>query len=266
MLARADVQRVGKDLLRGERGYREGGRGLPADTVRFTGQQRGRGDQQRRPGALTAQRHRMRHHRVARRPVADRIAHRREGSGRLHPQRHRRHGAHVPAADADELIPVAHAGRPRFQQHLVARQRPRLSCLDHLDRAARPANPGCPHLSSPGRIGGRHISGYRQDFTDVTTHPVMRPDHPGAHARAAGFGGGGSRLGWVAVSSAYPGTVPRCLSSSRPRRPRHSRLSCPRSSSVPWCCPSSRRCGPDCSRRWPGWLAAGRRPRWPPWV
>jgi endonuclease VIII len=52
-----------------------------------------------------------------------------------------------------------------------------------------------------------------------------------------------------------------CLSSSRLRRARPSRLTRRRSSSVPWRCRNSRRPGPSCSRRWPGWPAAARRPR-----
>jgi hypothetical protein len=61
----------------------------------------------------------MRHHGVPRRPVADRLAHGQHYAGCLHAERHRRLGTHIPAAGTDELIPVAHAGCPHLEQHLV---------------------------------------------------------------------------------------------------------------------------------------------------
>ena len=57
-------------------------------------------------------------------------------------------------------------------------------------------------------------------------------------------------------------TVPRCLSWSRHRKPRPSRLRRPRSTWVLWRCPNSRRRGPNCLRHWSAWPVAGPRPRW----
>jgi hypothetical protein len=119
LLTGADVQCVAENLFGGERGYRESGRYLPAGTGRLAGEQPSPGDQPGRPGPLVSQRHRMRHHGVPRRPVADRLAHGQHYAGCLHAERHRRLGIHVPAAGTDELIPVAHAGCPHLEQHLV---------------------------------------------------------------------------------------------------------------------------------------------------
>ena len=38
----------------------------------------------------------------------------------------------------------------------AAGQGPRRCRLDHLNRVTRPANPGCPHLSSPAHVPGWH--------------------------------------------------------------------------------------------------------------
>ena len=162
LLTGVDVQRVAENLFGGERGYREGGRYLPAGTGRLAGEQPSRGDQPGRPGPLVSQRHRMRHHRVPRRPVADRLAHGQHCAGCLHAQRHRRLGTHVPAAGTDELIPVGHAGCPHLEQHLVPGQRPRLARLDHLNPGTHPANPSYLHLSSP-RLARR---------ADARKHPL----------------------------------------------------------------------------------------------
>jgi hypothetical protein len=152
----ADVEHVAENLLGGERGHRESGRGLPTGTVRFSGEQAGRGDQAGGPGPLVSQRHRMGHDRVAGRPVTGRPARRHHRAGCLHAQRHRRPGAHVPAAGADELIPVAHAGRHHLEQHLVASQRPKLTHLDYLNPVTDPANPRYLHLSPPEAARGRN--------------------------------------------------------------------------------------------------------------
>jgi hypothetical protein len=133
----------------GERGYREGGRGLPAGTGRLAGEQPGRGDQPRRPGPLVSQRHRMGHDCVAGRPAADRLACCQHCAGCCHAKGHRRPGTHVPAAGADELIPVGHAGCPHLEQHLVPGRRPRLAHLDHLNLGTQPANPRYLHLPPP---------------------------------------------------------------------------------------------------------------------
>ena len=148
LLTGVDVERA-EDLSGGERGDREGGRGLPAGTGRLAGEQPGRGDQPRRPGPLVSQRHRMGHDCVAGRPAADRLAHCQHRAGCCHAQRHRRPGTHVPAAGADELIPAGHAGCPHLEQHLVPGQRPRLVHLDHLNLGTQPANPRYLHLPPP---------------------------------------------------------------------------------------------------------------------
>ena len=72
-------------------------------------------------------------------------------TGRLYTQRHRRAGTNIPAAGADELIPIGHAGRLHVEQHLVLGQRPWLAHLDQLNRGTHPANPGYPHLRLPPR-------------------------------------------------------------------------------------------------------------------
>ena len=71
LLAGADVERIAEDLLGGERGHREGGRGLPAGTPRFPGEQPGRGDQPGRPRPLVPQWHRIGDDRIAGHPCLD---------------------------------------------------------------------------------------------------------------------------------------------------------------------------------------------------
>ena len=164
LLTGAHVERVAENLPGGERGHREGSRGLPAGTRRFPGEQPGRGDQPGRPGPLVPQRHRMSHDRIAGRPVTNRPASRHHQAGGLHAQRHRRPGTHVPAAGADELIPVAHPGRHHLEQHLVVRQRPKLTHLGNPNPVTDPADPRYLHRPPPEPARGRTRPGinYRQ--------------------------------------------------------------------------------------------------------
>jgi hypothetical protein len=97
-------------------------------------------------GPLVSQRHRMRHHRIAGRPVTDRLVRCQHRAGCLNAQRHRRPATHIPAAGADELIPAGHAGRPHLEQRLVAGQPPRLAHLDHLNPGTHPPHPRYLHL------------------------------------------------------------------------------------------------------------------------
>ena len=89
----------------------------------------------------------MRHDRVAGCPLGDRRADLDHRARRLDPQRHRRPASHIPAAGTDELVPVARAGGPHLDEHLVVGEGPWVRHLDHLDRGAHLADPGYLHLA-----------------------------------------------------------------------------------------------------------------------
>jgi hypothetical protein len=127
LLTGLDVERLAENLLGGERGYREGGRRLPASSGRLVGQQpagaisRGAHVPWPRSGTgcvITASPGAQP---LAAWPTASTVptASTPSAIGGLAP--------HVPATGADELVPVGHAGRPHFDQYLVRGQRSRLA-------------------------------------------------------------------------------------------------------------------------------------------
>ena len=134
------------DHLRGGQG-RNGERcsGLPREGARLSREQRRRCDQQGRPSSLIPQREGMAEHLIARLPVLDGISDRRNGPGGLNAERHRRASTDVPLARPDELLPVADARGPDFDQDLVVREGARIWEVDPPDSAAELADTGGPH-------------------------------------------------------------------------------------------------------------------------
>ena len=136
------------DHLRGgQRRNRERCSGLPRDGGRLAREHRRRGDQQGRPGSLIPQRKGVAKHLIARIPVLDGISDRRDTPGGLDTKRHRRGAADVPPARPDELLPVADAGRPDFDQDLVFSEGARIREVDPPDNTAELADTGGPHQS-----------------------------------------------------------------------------------------------------------------------
>jgi hypothetical protein len=84
-------------------------------------------------------------HLIARLPVLDGISDRRDGPGGLDAERHRRGAADVPLARSDELLPVAGARGPDFDQDLVVREGARIWEVDPPDSTAELADTGGPH-------------------------------------------------------------------------------------------------------------------------
>jgi hypothetical protein len=123
-------------LVRGERGHRERGRLLPPDDGRLPRDQRGRSQQPLRPRALVPKRHGVSEHLVARCQARHVLADRGDHTRRLDAQRQRRPAAHVPVADADELVPVGDPCRVHRDHDLVRRRRRRRCEFEHAQLAA----------------------------------------------------------------------------------------------------------------------------------
>jgi hypothetical protein len=80
--------------------------------------------------------------------VASRVPGRGDQPGGLDAHRHRRAaGPGVPAARADELVPVAHPARLHVEQHLVSAQRARLGQVDQLGDVSDLAYTGGSHAA-----------------------------------------------------------------------------------------------------------------------
>ena len=109
----------------------------------------GGGDVLLGPGALPAQRNRVRSHPIARPDSRYPVADRGDVPGRLDAQRHRGTDPQIPVPGAGELIPVAHAGCLHAEQHLIRGQRPGIAHLDHLNRGIPLTNPSSLHLPPP---------------------------------------------------------------------------------------------------------------------
>jgi hypothetical protein len=84
----------------------------------------------------------MCHHLVAFAHVGHAGADRYDRPGRLRPERHRSRAADLPAADPDELVPVADAGGGDVDQDLVRSGRRGLVDLEDLDGLAQCGDPG----------------------------------------------------------------------------------------------------------------------------
>jgi hypothetical protein len=82
---------------------------------------------------------------IARLPVLDGISNRRDDPGGLHAERHWRGAADLPLARPDELLPVADARGPDFDQDLVVREGARIWEVDPPDSTAELADTGGPH-------------------------------------------------------------------------------------------------------------------------
>src|SRR5436853_416004 len=95
-----------------------------------------------------------------------------------HAERYRGDAADVPAAGADELIPIAHTGRHHLDKNLIRRQRPRFAHVDQLDPSTNLPDPCYLHrrrlslwgdgltpsgASSTWPIGTRHSARHRGD-------------------------------------------------------------------------------------------------------
>jgi hypothetical protein len=82
---------------------------------------------------------------ITRLPVLDGVSDRRDGPGGLDAERQWRGATDTPLACADELLPVADACGPDFDQGLVTRERARVREVDRSDRGAELADAGGPH-------------------------------------------------------------------------------------------------------------------------
>ena len=153
-IAGIDLQRLVENLRGGERRHRKHGRNLPRDTRGLGGEQRSRSNQRWRPGPLVSQRERMGHDLVARCPVGDGAAHRFDQTGDFNAERHRRTAANIPAAGPDDLIPVAHAGRPNPDQYLVLGERTWASHFVRSNLGAGAADPRYEHRGRLNRFDG----------------------------------------------------------------------------------------------------------------
>jgi hypothetical protein len=91
----------------------------------------------------------MGHHLIARHPVGHRASHRCDHAGGLNTKRHRLRPTDIPAAGADELIPVANAGRHDLDQHFVVGEETRLRSIDDAGIAADAANSRYEHCRRP---------------------------------------------------------------------------------------------------------------------
>ena len=87
----------------------------------------------------------MAEHLIARIPILDGISDRRDDPGGLDAERHRRGAAYVPVAGPDELLLVADARGPDFDQDLVVRKGARIWEVDPPDSAAELADTSGPH-------------------------------------------------------------------------------------------------------------------------
>src|SRR5919197_5662209 len=74
---------------------------------------------------------------------------RRNQTGGLTPERHRRPAPNIPAAGPNELIPVAHARRPDLNQHLVPSEGTRPRYIDHSNIVTGAANSRYEHPVPP---------------------------------------------------------------------------------------------------------------------
>jgi hypothetical protein len=68
--------------------------------------------------------------------------------GCFNAERHRRCPPHVPITYADDIVPVAHAGRLDLQQHLAFARRARFGDLKGLHGATEPLDPRNSHSAS----------------------------------------------------------------------------------------------------------------------
>ena len=145
-----DLQRGADGLVGGERRDRQRGSDVERHVGRYGGDVLGGGDEPLGPGALLAQRNRMRGDPVPGPDPGDPVPDGGDEPGGLDAQRHRRADPEIPAPGADELIPVAHSGCPHVDQDLIRAQRPRLRQLEALDLVPELAYACCSHGSLPG--------------------------------------------------------------------------------------------------------------------
>jgi hypothetical protein len=148
-LAGPDAERGADRLVGGERRDRQRRRGVERHSWRYRGHVLSGGDAALGPGALLAQRKRMRGHPVAQSDAVHPIPDANDQSGRFYTQGHRRAGPQIPVPGPGELVPVAHPGRPHVDEHLVWPQRPRRGQVEEFDRCAELAYARCLHDSLP---------------------------------------------------------------------------------------------------------------------
>src|SRR5205807_7798122 len=100
-----------------------------------------------RAGAVGARRERVGERLSTRLAVLDGMSDRPDRPGGLDAQRDWRGAADIPAARANELLPVADTRGPDFDHDLVARERARIWEVDRPDRTAELADTGGSHQS-----------------------------------------------------------------------------------------------------------------------
>jgi hypothetical protein len=144
-LAGRGRRRLAERLIRGQRGYRQRGRRFPRNGGRLPRDQCGRSDEQLRPGALLAQRHRMSEDLVTRCEARHVVARCDDDPCRLDAKRQRWSPADLPVADADDLVPVANPCRVHRDHDLVRRGSSRRRQLEHVHVAAERVDAGGLH-------------------------------------------------------------------------------------------------------------------------
>src|SRR5204863_413759 len=97
----------------------------------------------------------------------------------LHPEGHRRPAADFPAAGADDLIPVAHAGRPDLDQHLVLGEGAWPRHLDQLDIATSVSDSGDAH----GGTSSSFVAPGTRAYQIFRSPAELREVFPGARRR-----------------------------------------------------------------------------------
>ena len=90
--------------------------------------------------------------------------------------RHRRAAANIPAARADNLIPIANAGCHDPDQHLVVGEGTWRRHIDHLDIATDVSNPGYEHLNQVKAAMRQTLR--RQFAMEVSSTPPSRLYRP----------------------------------------------------------------------------------------
>ena len=101
--------------------------------------------------------------------------------GRLCPERHRSRAADLPAADPDELVPVADAGCGDVDQDLAFGRRRRLVHLEDLTGLAACPDPGNSHLK-----GGQPVRATSTSSTTLPRFPRAATRSNAAEASASG--------------------------------------------------------------------------------
>src|SRR5207244_147271 len=143
--AALDPERLVECLSRSERRNGKRSAGFPCRLWRPDRDGRRRRKHPPRPRPVTPERQRMCDHLVALAQLGHTGAGGYDRPGRLRPERHRSRAADLPAADPDQLVPVADSGSRDVEQDLVWGRRRQLVHIEDLDGLASCRDPGHSH-------------------------------------------------------------------------------------------------------------------------